>query len=115
MAKKNRKVKKTKDAGKPDKAGKADPHALPLVTELIDWAETPKKAPASDAWEIDDMENWSSECDRLCDLLDDDPRTTRQRDQLIELLDAEDSGERSDKNIERIKGKLKTIKRSLES
>jgi hypothetical protein len=55
-----------------------------------------------------------AECDRLCDLLDDDPRIDRQKEKLIEFLDVDGDEKRSNDNIQDIKNKLKTIKKSLQ-
>jgi len=114
MGRKPGKPGKSDKPDKDDKTGKADPEALPLVEKLITWADNPKKAPASDAWETDDWKEWLAECDRLCDLLDDDPRIERQKQKLIEFLDMEGDDKRSDDNIQDIKNKLKTIRKSLQ-
>ena len=105
-----------KKAGKPDKGDKtkANPAALPLVEELIKRADNPKKAPASDAWETDDWNDWLADCDRLCDLLGDDPGFERQKGQLIKFLDMPGDDKRSEDNIHNIKNKLKTIRKSLQ-
>jgi hypothetical protein len=108
--------KKEKKADKPDqddKTEKADPDSLPLAEALIRWADNPKKVPATDAWETDDWKKWLAECDRLCDLLNDDPRIERQKEKLIEFLDMEGDEKRSDDNIQDIKNKLRTIMKSL--
>jgi hypothetical protein len=106
--------KKADKSDNDDKTETASPAALELVKKLIEWAKNHPKAAFSAAWPANDLKLWFDECDRLCDLLRDDPRIKRQKKQLSKLLGEEGDDKASLENIQDIMNKLRTIQESLQ-